>query len=418
MLLIGANGSGKSSVFDAFEYLSVQHKGEPQGFDPLGFVLPSGAGERAYVRYLKKNPDADMSVSCAFGGGFEISRSNASQAVAAPPKWDVQSAFYGRSSLRTIPELRGGLRAAEPVGSDRDRPRRYIDQDRRFETDVSEMTTRIHDEVWESQFDADQLRAKFLDPLNEALARIFANGSPTQLHLTRISPALENRPPDIRFRKGASEVHYDLLGSGEKEVFNILLNLFVRSEHYANAIYFIDELDVHLHTRLQHALIREVVEHWIPDCSQLWTASHSLGFIEYAGDAPDAAIIDFDDLDFDRPQVLTPSPKSAEIFDIAVPRDSALKVFPNKTLVLVENTDAPLYNAIDLPDLLFVGVRDKNAVGLRVRADEDLCGLIDRDYIGAGTATRSSKRFPGTRRSGRCRRSRPRRTTSRPSTRS
>ena len=28
VLLIGANGSGKSSVFDAFEYLSAQHKGD------------------------------------------------------------------------------------------------------------------------------------------------------------------------------------------------------------------------------------------------------------------------------------------------------------------------------------------------------------------------------------------------------
>ncbi len=306
VLLIGANGSGKSSVFDAFEYLSGQHKGEPQGLDAFGFGLRKDGGA-AYARYLKKDLDAETSVSCSFGGGFEISRSNESQATASPPKWDVQSAFYGRSSLRTIPELRGVRGGREGVGADSDRPRRYIDQDRRFETDV-----------WESQFDADQLRAKFLDPLNEALARIFANGSPTQLHLTRISPALENRPPDIRFRKGASEVHYDLLGSGEKEVFNILLNLFVRSEHYANAIYFIDELDVHLHTRLQHALIREVVEHWIPDCSQLWTASHSLGFIEYASEAADAVIVDFDDLDFDRPQVLTPSPKSADVFDIAV----------------------------------------------------------------------------------------------------
>ena len=264
-----------------------------------------------------------------------------------------------------------------------DRPRRYNDQDTRFETDVSEMTKLIHDEVWQSEFDADRLRTKFVDPLNDALTRIFANGSPTRLQLTRISPALEDRPPDIRFRKGDSEIHYDLLSSGEKEVFNILLNLFTRREHLPNAIYFIDELDVHLHTRLQHALVREVVEHWIPDCSQLWTASHSLGFIEYATDAADAAVIDFDDLDFDRPQVLTPSGKSAAIFDIAVPRDSALKVFPNKTLVLCENTDASLYNAIDLPDMLFVKARDKNAVVLQTKTNAEFRGLIDRDLMGS-----------------------------------
>ena len=79
----------------------------------MGLVLFSG-DERAYVRYLKKDLDAETSVSCVFGGGFEIGRSDASQAVASPPKWDVQSAFYGRSSLRTIPELRGGAGAANP----------------------------------------------------------------------------------------------------------------------------------------------------------------------------------------------------------------------------------------------------------------------------------------------------------------
>ena len=390
VLLIGANGSGKSSVFDAFEYLSAHHKGDagPRADGDwsdgdFSDEFYKGEEHARFTGYLKKDLGADMSVACSFGGGFEVRRSDASPAAASPSEWDVKSAFYGRSSLRTIPELHRGRGPAAPVAADRDRPRRYIDQDTRFEADVAEMTKRIQDEVWESEFDSGRLRAKFVDPVNAALTRIFGDDSPTQLHLTRISAALEERPPDIRFRKGASEIHYDLLSSGEKEVFNVLLNLFIRNEHFPNAVYFIDELDVHLHTRLQHALIREVVEHWIPDSSQLWTASHSLGFIEYASEAADAAIIDFDDLDFDRPQVLIPSPKSAEIFDIAVPGDSALRVFPNKTLVLCENKDAPLYNAIDLPDFLFVASRNKNAVGLQIRANDELRGLIDRDYIGS-----------------------------------
>ncbi len=278
------------------------------------------------------------------------------------------------------PELRTPGDAAGHLAADRDRPRRYIDRDTRFETDVFDISQRIQDAIWDSQFDADRIRASFVDPLNEALARVFANGAPTRLQLTRLSPG---RPPDIRFRKGVSEIHYDLLSSGEKEVFNVLLDLFVRRRHFSNAIWFIDELDVHLHTRLQHALIREVVERWIPDYSQLWTASHSLGFIDYASEAEDAVLVDFDDLDFDRPQVLTPATKSPEVFEIAVPRDSALRVFPNKTLVLCENTDALLCNGIDLPDLLFVGARDKNAVGVQTGSSPEFRGLIDRDFLGA-----------------------------------
>ena len=367
VLLIGANGSGKSSLFDAFEYLSS----------------PSKRNASVYLEYLKKDRIADTTVFCSLGGGYEITRTNASQAVTQPRSWNTRTAFYGRSSFRTIPELRDRPRGMVDIADDGDRPMRYIDHDTRFETDISQMTRRVLEEVWGTKFDADILKARFVDPINDAFARIFANGFATNLKLTQMYPALDGNPPDIRFRKGDFEVHYDLLSSGEKEVFNILLNLFVRREHFTNAIYFIDELDVHLHTRLQYALIKEVVEHWIPEYSQLWTASHSLGFIDYANDAAEAQIVDFDDLNFDHPQELRTSPKSAHIFDIAVPQDSALKVFPNRRLVLCENTDVSFYNAIVLPEFLFVGARDKNAVWFHSTANQEFFGLIDRDFLGS-----------------------------------
>ena len=179
------------------------------------------------------------------------------------------------------------------------------------------------------------MRARFTDPINEALERIFSASLATDLRLRKLIPALSGKPPDIRFQKGGSDVHHNLLSSGEKEVFNIILNLFTRREHFPNAIYFIDELDVHLHTGLQYALVKEIVERWIAENSQLWTASHSLGFIDYASSSDDAAILDFDDLDFDQPQTLQPASKSEHIFDIAVPRSSALKVATVRDRLLV-----------------------------------------------------------------------------------
>ena len=378
VLLIGANGSGKSSIFDAFEYLSAHHKG----------VVDIDS------EYLEKAPQDGMSVSCAFGGGFEVCRTGSNLDSTSPPNWSLKSVFYGRSSLRTVPELEVALDIPVDVGEDHDRPRRFIDWDTRFEADVALMTENVLREVWGQDFDSAGMRARFVTPINDALTRIFANGSATGLRLTRMIPALGGKPPDIRFRKGQSEFHYDLLSSGEKEVFNVLLNLFIRREYFADAIYFIDEMDVHLHTGLQYALIREIVEHWLPPASQLWTATHSLGFIEYAAHSPNAVILDFDDLDFDRPQTLVPSPPSARVFDVAVPEDSALKVFPNKTLVLCENKDALLYNGMGLPDFLFVEERDKNAVGIRTRADDRFLGLIDRDFIGTEEIREIRRRQP------------------------
>ena len=380
VLLIGANGSGKSSVFDAFEHLSASRK-------PFRWLsrLGDAPSMPPKASYFAKGSDAE--VACRLGGGFEIRRLNNGPAQQLPNSWNVTTAFYGRSSFRTIPELRAGMGDAGDPAKDRDRPRRFIDRDLRFEADIARMTEDVLREVWGTDFNSETMKARFTAPINDALARVFGNSSATALELTRMVPALGDKPPDIRFRKGRSDIHYDLLSSGEKEVFNILLNLFSRREHFPNAIYFIDEMDVHLHTRLQFALVREVVEQWIPAESQLWTASHSLGFIEYAHESEEAVILDFDDLDFDRQQLLQPSPPSEHVFDIAVPADSTLKVFPNQKLVLCENDDASVYNAVGLPGLLFVGARDKNAVGLQVGGDDRFLGLIDRDFLGSEEIT-------------------------------
>ena len=365
VLLVGANGSGKSSVFDAFEFLTGPSKGLRDH----------------YLDYFRKQQNEDISVVCTLGGDVSIRRTN-SQVASAPVGWDVAPAFYGRSSFRTVPELTASRPAAVDLEKDSDRPQRFIEQDTRFSTDVSQITEQILHEIWGEPFDSETMKARYVDPINAALERVFSTSLETDLRLRKLIPALSRKPPDIRFEKGNSEVHYDLLSSGEKEVFNIILNLFSRREHFSNAIYFIDELDVHLHTSLQYALVKEIVEHWIPENSQIWTASHSLGFIDYANSSDDAAILDFDDLDFDQPQTLLPAAKSESVFDIAVPRSSALRVFPNKRLIICENKDARLYNAGDFPDLLFIGARDKNSIVIQTRGSDEYGGLIDRDYLG------------------------------------
>ena len=365
VLLIGANGSGKSSVFDAFEFLTGPSKGLRDD----------------YLSYFGKQRDADISVACTLGGDVSIRRTD-SRVVSVPTGWDASTAFYGRSSFRTVPELAASRHAPVDLEGDSDRPQRFIEQDTRFATDVAQITEKVLHEIWGEPFDSETMKARYVDPINEALERVFSTSLETDLRLRKLIPALSGKPPDIRFRKGISEVHYDLLSSGEKEVFNIILNLFSRREHFSNAIYFIDELDVHLHTSLQYALVKEIVEHWIPENSQLWTASHSLGFIDYANGSDDAAILDFDDLDFDQPQTLSPAAKSERVFDIAVPRSSALKVFPNKRLIICENSDAGLYNAMDLADLLFIGARDKNSIVIQARGSDEYRGLIDRDFLG------------------------------------
>ncbi|MEZ5304295.1 MAG: hypothetical protein R3F11_27185 [Verrucomicrobiales bacterium] len=224
----------------------------------------------------------------------------------------------------------------------------------------------------------------------------FGDDEPTRLRL--ISPTQSINlpgPAEILFRKGRAPFTTTCSVRGEKEVVTILLNFFARRDFFRDTVYYIDELDVHLHTSLQHALLTDIVEFWLPEGCQLWTASHSLGFIQYANESAHAAIVDFDELDFDAPQRLTASPKdSLQVFDIAVPKKSAIKVFPNRKLVLCENTDAALYNGARISDFLFIGRRDKNAVTVESQANTEFLGLIDRDYLGGAEVAEVRKRWP------------------------
>ncbi|MGH9843974.1 MAG: AAA family ATPase, partial [Blastocatellia bacterium] len=115
---------------------------------------------------------------------------------------------------------------------------------------------------------------------------------------------------------------------------------------------------------------------------QLWTASHSLGFIQYAQESAHAAILDFDQFDFDVPHTLTPRVKdTTEVYEIAVPADALPKLFKDKTIILCENKNDSLYQSLGLPQKVFYGVADKNEVYYRVKNNSALHGLIDRDYM-------------------------------------
>lgn len=215
------------------------------------------------------------------------------------------------------------------VADDEDRPKFYNEIDRRFENDIDLIMEDIIKRVFGSfnngdKGQVDEVRL-FLERINNSLQNIFGASAEISLALQSITPPADGMPIQIIFKKGRSTIHYAVLSSGEKEILNLLFNLYTRTKFFTDTIYFIDEMDSHLNTSLQIKLLGEITENWIPDNCQLWTASHSLGFIDYANDYAGGCIIDFDDLDFDQPKVLLPEPKNNfEIFELAV----------SKTLVL------------------------------------------------------------------------------------
>jgi hypothetical protein len=363
VLLIGGNGSGKSSVFDAFERIAteVKQKGIAQ------FNLNK--------EYYSKYASVDYSILIKTVDN-KILRNNAMINELPQAK-----AFYGRTSFRQIPRLRRtGLGNNFNIELDSDRPLTYIDRDERFENDLEHIFGKLLREYFVSK-NSSEIYEKVIDPINEAFTRIFGENQNTFLKLENIIPPLEGKVAEITFNKGNSFFQYNQLSAGEKEIFNILINFVARKEYYTDSIFFFDEIDLHLNTKLQYTFLKEIIENWIPDNCQFWTASHSLGFIEYAKDYENGCIIDLDDLDFDRVEVLFPKPKeSFEIFEIAVSKAFIDKAVQGRKIIFSENTDTSFYNDLNIDNTFFFVAIDKNDVFHKAKNLRQF-GLIDRDYL-------------------------------------
>ena len=295
-----------------------------------------------------------------------------------------KDSFYGRTSVRQVPKLTRTSLGQNQVlfEDDSDRPRTFIERDTRFENDIEKVASLILTDVFSGDTSTAKIRESYINPINAAFENIFGNDESTRIRLISFKPPLEGRTAEILFKKGTSIIPYDYLSSGEKEIFNILLNLLTRGEYFRDTIYFLDEIDLHLNTALQKSLLKEITENWIPASCQLWVASHSLGFIDYANEVEHAAIIDFDNLDFDLPQIISPSAKRAfDVFEIAVSKEFLSNIFEGKNIVFAENKDSFFYNNLKIKDTIFVAANNKAEVFYKVKSNAIYRGLIDTDYL-------------------------------------
>jgi hypothetical protein len=191
------------------------------------------------------------------------------------------------------------------------------------------------------------------------------------------------------------------------------LDLVIRRRDFNNTVYCIDEPEAHMNARLQATLLDELVQH-LPEQSQMWLATHSIGMMRRARDierqAPGSVVfVDFSDVDFDQPQSLGPARATRafweRVLNVALDDLSGL-VAPARVVVCEgsppgqpgRNTehDARCYNIIfeaEFPDTKFLSAgnsldveTDRLAIVAGIRALTSGCAvlrLIDRDDHGA-----------------------------------
>lgn len=159
----------------------------------------------------------------------------------------------------------------------------------------------------------EQLREELIGKIQGSLSMVFED-----LKLSSIGDPLSNG--SFYFEKGVSrDFPYKNLSAGEKSVFDLLLDMIIKSSYYPDAVFCIDEPEAHMHTRLQSKVLRELFN-LTPDNSQLWISTHSIGMLKEAEEIelqePGTVVfLDFDNRDFDLTEEIKPAEINKAIWD-------------------------------------------------------------------------------------------------------
>lgn len=382
VVLVGPNGTGKSSIFDAFQQIGGQQK----------------TGFRIDDIYLRKDQTKEFEVFVYSDVG-QFSRGN------LPPK----EGFYVRSSYRVAPELTGdSLRRKDEILDDSMGPKRMIDLDQRVQDNYERLVGITISGLYSGDKDTlnvRKLREELIGRIREIMRKIFSD-----LTLEGMGDPLAEG--QFFFTKGmSSHFPYKNLSSGEKGAFDIILDLVIKTREFNNTVIAIDEPELHMHSGLQRALLKEVFD-LTPDSCQLWMATHSIGFIRGAVELlkryPNSVVLlDFTARDFDDQQTIDPikpTPNTIrEIFTVAI-EDFAQMVTPKK-LIFCEGSldpktvdqrkkefDEKVYSTIFKDeDALFISTNDKRlarhfaelllTVLNKAGASREIYSLVDRDNM-------------------------------------
>lgn len=250
--LVGPNGCGKSSIFDAFEEKTKDFRNN--GGEEAQFYSKTFFYEEEAKRISQYNKHQSIIITTDTTG---FSRTS----------------FYIRTAYRFTSKFNvQQLEALPAILSTNDEPISLISLDTRLESNYKRLLGLSYSEFFKGTKTGDEVRTELIGSVNAIISRIL------DIEISELGNILE-RKGQFYFKKGnARNFPYSNLSSGEKEVVDIILDLIIKTKEYTDTVFCIDEPELHLNTAVQRKLLLEI-ERLIPDNCQLWVATHSIGFL-------------------------------------------------------------------------------------------------------------------------------------------
>ena len=349
IVLLGPNGCGKSSFFDALHSSLKTSRFHGVNSDLWAYLDRSSSSEdRGITSHY--NAEIGKRVKVTFHGSGPKSQE------------DYKKSIYIRTAYRHEPSFKNTTIETPQNILEEIRIRRLIDDDKTVSSNYVRMIWRLLQQVTKPGLSTDQIMRNTIGDLKSAMTHVFGD-----LVLDALVTPEERGA--FTFSKGDIEHFlYENLSAGEKAAFDLLLDIIVKRRTYNESLYCIDEPELHLSTRLQGRVLEEVYR-LIPKNSQLLIATHSIGMVRKAQELRVASpgevvFLDFgfrmdgERRNFDDAEIVEPSSPSHEFwsrhYDVAL--DDMAKLLAPERVVLCEGKslgsgkafDESCYNIIPL----------------------------------------------------------------------